>query len=199
MREEQTGSPSPLLHTPRPALKVGDFKEAMAHYVDWLGFQLDWEWREARGEPAIAALSRDHFTFMVNEHPDAVGPAAIHLEVENLPALVEEWNQRRPGAAVIRTAPPYEFPEAVVEDPWGNRLYFEGKLEAEEVARRETVAHEMRAFIAAELEAGRPLPTPEALRSAVGPPLGVAIEVLNGYPEYGALHAARNSDESRNS
>ena len=191
MRTEDPALSAAILHPPRPALKVGDFAEAVVHYVDWLGFRLDWEWREAPGEPAIGFLSRDQFSFMLNEHPDAIGPAAIHLDVQNLDTLVEEWDARRPGGAVIRSAPPYEFPEVVIEDPWGNLLYFEGKIEAEEAQRRKTVADAMRRWVRAELDAGRPLPTPAALRDAVGPPLGVAIEVLNEYPEYGALIAAR--------
>ncbi len=196
MSTEDPAPAAALLHPPRPALKVGDFSEAVAHYVEWLGFTLDWEWREAPGEPAIGFLSRDRFTFMINEHRDALGPAAIHLDVQNLDALVEEWDGRRPGAAVIRSVPPYEFPEAVIEDPWGNRLHFEGKLESEEAARRRTVADAMRRHVESELEAGRPLPAPEDLRRTVGPPLGVAIEVLNEYPEYAAPFRARR-DEGR--
>jgi catechol 2,3-dioxygenase-like lactoylglutathione lyase family enzyme len=184
-------SAEPELQAPRPALRVGDFARAIEHYVDWLGFRLDSEWREAPGMPAIGFLSRDHFVFMINEHPGAPGPASVHLDVSHLDSLAEEWNQRRPGSVTIRRAPPYEFPEVVIEDPWGNCLFFEGKLEAEEQARRAIVRQQMNAHVERELAAGRGLPTPEGLRDAVGPPLGVAMEVLNAYPEYGALHQAR--------
>ncbi len=187
----QTPRKSPVLHPPRPALAVGDFAQAKAHYVQWLGFNLDAEWREAPGMPAVGFLSRDRFTFMINEQPDAPGPASIHLDVSGLELLVEEWNQRRPDAVQINRAPPYEFPEVVIEDPWGNRLSFEGKIEAEERERRDQVRQEMKAFVDDVIKTGGQLPTPEALRETVGPPLGVAIEVLNEYPEYGALYALR--------
>ena len=198
-----TAKTEPILHAPRPAFRVGSFDQAIEHYVDWLGFTLDSEWREAPGTPAIGFLSRDHFVFMINEHPDAPGPSAIHLDVTNLDSLVDEWNRRRPDAAHVRRAPPYEFPEVVIADPWGNRLSFEGKIEAEEEQRRAIVRDQMRAFVDRELKAGRALPTPEALRAAVGPPLGVAIEVLNDYPDYGKLYQSRqrnrNSDEQADS
>ncbi|MDK1023881.1 MAG: hypothetical protein QGD92_06575 [Gammaproteobacteria bacterium] len=29
-----------------PVLGIGSYDEAVAHYVDWLGFDLDREWRE---------------------------------------------------------------------------------------------------------------------------------------------------------
>jgi catechol 2,3-dioxygenase-like lactoylglutathione lyase family enzyme len=183
----------PVLHPPRPAIRVGDFDQAIAHYVDWLGFTLDSEWREAPGQPAIGFLSRDHFVFMINEHPNVPGPASIHLDVSNLEVLAREWNERRPGSVTIHRAPPYEFPEVAIEDPWGNRLFFEGKIEAEEQERRALVHARMKSFVENEIEAGRPLPTPEALRDAVGPPLGTAIEVLNEYPAYGELFDARRA------
>ncbi len=187
----------PELHAPRPALRVGDFDQALAHYVGWLGFNLDSEWREAPGLPAVGFLSRGQFTFMLNEHPDAPGPASIHLDVTHLDTLAAEWNSRRPNSVEIQRAPPYEFPEVVIEDPWGNRLFFEGKLEAEEQQRRAEVFRQMQAHVDAELAAGRELPTPELLREAVGPPLGVAIEVLNGYPGYGELFDARRNAQEK--
>ena len=49
----------------------------------------------------------------------------------------------------------------------------------------------MKAYVEQQLADGKELPTPEVLRDAVGPPLGVAIEVLNDYPEYEALFQAR--------
>ena len=187
---------TPVLQAPRPAFRVGDFDQALAHYVTWLGFKLDWDWREAPGQPAIGSLSRDHCSFMINEHAEASGPAAIHLDVSNLEALAAEWNDRRPDAVSIHRAPPYEFPEVMVEDPWGNRLYFEGKDERKAQQRQQAVRERMRRHVERELDAGRELPTPEALRDAVGPPLGTAIEVLNEYPEYGALFDARRAAAS---
>lgn len=186
----------PFLHAPRPALGVGNFEEAVRHYVDWLGFRLDSEWREAPGEPAVGFLSRNDFVFMINDHPQAPGPCSIHLDVANLDRLAAEWNTRRPDSVTVRRAPPYEFPEVVIEDPWGNRLFFEGKIEAEEQIRRDAVRAEMQAYVEAQLEAGAGLPTPESLRDAVGPPLGVAIEVLNTYPQYGAAYEARQPDKA---
>jgi len=197
MSRQQPADPS--LHAPRPALRVGDFDAAIAHYVDWLGFHLDSEWREAPAQPAIGFLSRGRFVFMINEHPDAIGPASIHPDVDNLDSLVSEWNARRPGSVSIHTGPPCEFPEVVIEDLWGNRLSFEGKDEQVEEAHRQVVRERMRRYVAAELEAGRELPTPHALRDAVGPPIGVAMEVLNEQAGYGELFLKRQKAEQKDS
>ena len=187
--------PSPILHAPRPAFRVDDFQQALEHYVDWLGFNLDSQWQEAPGQPAIGFLSRDYFTFMINEHPSAQGPISVHMDVSNLEALVEEWNRRRPDSVFIHRAPPYEFPEVVIEDPWGNCFFFEGKDEAQEAKNRDLIRTRMRDHVDQLLAAGGALPTPEELRQAIGPPLGVAVEVLNQYPEYGELFRSRQAAE----
>ena len=174
---------------------MGDFAQAIEHYVDWLGFNLDSEWREAPGQPTIGFLSRDYFSFMINEHPSAQGPVSVHLDVSHLETLAAEWNQRRPGSVSIRRAPPYEFPEVVIEDAWGNCFFFEGKDEAQEEKNRDLIRTRMRDHVDQLLAAGQTLPTPEALREAVGPPLGVAIEVLNQYPGYAELFESRQAAE----
>ena len=177
-------SQTPVLQPLRPSVKVGDYQQAVEHYVNWLGFNLDWDWREAPGQPTIAAVSRDDVSFFLNESPASLGPISIHLNVKNLEALVAEWNTRRPGAAKILIGQPYEFPVVTIVDPWGNVFDFEGQNEATEQQRRNKVFPIMKQYIQDQLDAGRGFPTPEEVRDVVGPPLGVAIEALNEFEGY---------------
>ena len=186
---------TPVLETPRPVLRIDSLDAAVRHYVDWLGFELDWDWREGPGAPAIAAFSRDGFEFMVSESRDTPGPTRIHVNVRNFDALVSELNLRRPGSAQPRTEPPYEFTDLPVEDPFGNVFVFENQ-DAAALQRRDEVMPLMREFVRQELDAGREFPTPERLREAVGPPLGAAIEVLNEFPDYGDVFRARQSGQT---
>ena len=101
----------------------------------------------------------------------------------------------RPGSAEARIAPPYEFADLPIQDPFGNIVVFEGQDVAVEQERRNAVMPRMREFVQAELEAGRDFPTPEQIREAVGPPLGVAIEVLNEFPDYADVFRARRAEE----
>jgi catechol 2,3-dioxygenase-like lactoylglutathione lyase family enzyme len=184
---------TPVLGSARPVLRVDSYEKAVEHYVGWLGFTLDWDWREAPGTPCIASFSRDGVSFMINEHPDTLGPTQIHIPVKNFDALVDEWNGRRPGSAEPRIAPPYEFPDLPIEDPFGNVLVFEGPDEAARQSQRDTVMPKMREYVQRELDAGNGFPTPEQVREAIGPPLGLAIEVLNEFPEYGAAYEERRA------
>ncbi|MEM7364119.1 MAG: glyoxalase superfamily protein [Pseudomonadota bacterium] len=189
-------SRTPVLQPLRPALKVGDYDAAITHYVDWLGFNLDWDWREAPGQPTIASLSRDGVSFFISDAQDTShGPASIHLSVKNLDALVDEWNVKRPGSVKARIAPPYEFPDVPITDEWGNVFVFEGQNEQEEQKRRDAIRPKMRAYIQAQLDADRGFPTPEEVREVVGPPLGAAIETLNEFQGYGEAYNTRQKEK----
>ena len=179
----------PRIHTMVPVFAISSYKDAVAHYVDWLGFNLDWEWREAEGQPVIMAISRDEVAFMLNESPGRPAASDVVLHVENLAALADEWNARRPGSATVQVGPPYEIPTLTVTDPWGNTLSFQAENPVEQV--REENAPKMRAYIQRRLDEGEPFPTPEEVREAVGPVLGLAIEVLNEFSGYAEAFAAR--------
>ena len=174
-----------------PVFGITSHQEAVSHYVDWLGFNLDWEWREAPGLPVIMAISRDNVAFMLNEHRDSPAAADVRLQVNNLEELADEWNEKRPGSAVVRIELPYEFPELSIADPWGNRLTFHEDNSAEQERLRAENAPKMRDYIQKKLDDGMALPTPEEVRAAVGPVLGFAFEVLNEFPEHGEAHRAR--------
>ncbi|HCP99941.1 MAG TPA: hypothetical protein DIT99_04285 [Candidatus Latescibacteria bacterium] len=101
----------PKINSMVPVFGIDSYEEGVEHYVDWLGFKIDWEWREAPGQPVVMAISRDEVAFMLNEHPSTPRPSEVHLKVTYIDALVDEWNTRRPGSVTIRIGEPYEFPD----------------------------------------------------------------------------------------
>ena len=178
-----------------PVFGIDSYEDAKAHYVDWLGFTIDWEWREAEGQPVIMAISRDGASFMLDEyaHPTA---CTVTLKVTDLAGLVAEWDRRRPGGAKVVIEPPYEFPAVRVSDGCGNTLAFQEPLSASEQAARAANRERMRIHVRDLLEAGQPFPTPAELRGAIGPDLGTAIEVLNAFPGYATAYNARREDDA---
>ena len=69
---------APNIATIIPVFGIGSYDEAVAHYVDWLGFNLDWEWRSAPGRPVIMAISRPGVGLMLNEaNTSAVGSSLV--------------------------------------------------------------------------------------------------------------------------
>ena len=167
-----------------PVFGIGSYDEAVAYYVDWLGFNLDWEWREAPGRPVIMAISRDGVSLMLNEHPRSSSGSWLNLKVTDLGALAEEWNARRPDSVVVEVGPPYDIPTVSLRDPFGNRLDFEQPVSPKEQDARRRRASLMRDYIRQRLADGEACPTPEEVIEAIGRPLGLAMDILCEFPEY---------------
>lgn len=178
-----------------PVFGIASYADAKAHYVDWLGFTIDWEWREAEGQPVIMAISRDQAAFMLNEY-DEPAPSTVTLKVDDLASLAAEWNGRRPGSVEVAIEPPYEFPAVLIRDPCGNALHFQQSLTAAEEAVRAENRERMHEHVRARRAAGKPFPTPAELREAIGPALGTAIEVLNEFPDYAAAYDDRRPSDA---
>ena len=166
-----------------PVFGIASYDEAIAFYVDWLGFSIDWEWREGPGRPVIMSISRDGVSLMLNEYPDSPSASWLSLKVNDLSAFAGEWNARRPDSAAIDISPPYELPTVSFQDPFGNRLDFEQPISAEEQAARDERVPLMRSYIRRYQAHDGAYPTPEQVVEAVGGPLGLAIEVLGEFPE----------------
>ena len=183
------------IETMVPVFGIASYADAKAHYVDWLGFTVDWEWREAEGQPVIMAISRDAAAFMLNEY-DEPAPSTVTLKVDDLGSLAAEWNGRRPGSVEVAIEPPYEFPAVLIRDPCGNALHFQQSLTAREEAARAENRERMREHVRALRAAGKPFPTAAELREAIGPALGTAVEVLNEFPDYASAYDARRSPDA---
>ncbi len=167
-----------------PVFGIRSYKEAVAHYVDWLGFNLDWEWREAPGRPVIMAISRDGASLMLNEDDELAVGSWLTLRVTHLHALADEWNAKRPNSVIVAVEPPYDIPSVLLTDPFGNRMDFQQPVSAEEAEVRKRRASLMRDYIRQQLAGGNPCPTPEEVVEAIGRPLGLAMNILCEFPEY---------------
>jgi catechol 2,3-dioxygenase-like lactoylglutathione lyase family enzyme len=186
---------TPNIQSWYPVVGIRSWEQAREYYVDWLGFNLDWEWREAPGQPVIAMVTRDGLTLGLNEHEDAATGSWLSLAVADIQSLADEWNGRRPGSVEVVNGMPYEFPVVYLVDPFGNKIDVQQPLTVEEEKhRREVLVPKMREFISQQLADGKPVPTPEEVTAAIGPSVGLAIETLNEFPEYAEAFRTRRED-----
>lgn len=176
------GGPLPRLNDIVPVLGIASYDAAISHYIDWLGFTVDWEWREAPGKPVVMSISRDEISLMLCEGSAAQG-SWLTIRATNLDAFADELNTRRPHSVEVTIGPPYDLPELHVVDECGNRLVFGEELSAEESALREARRVSMREYIRRRIadDAGRP--SPDDIVNKVGGPVGLAVEVLSEFPE----------------
>lgn len=113
-----------------PILRIFDLTKAREYYLDFLGFQLDWEHRFEPGMPVYMQVSRDGLTLHLSEHHgDACPGSTVFVRMRGLDAFHAEitakgYGYLRPG--VERTF--YGSKCMQVIDPFGNRIRFDEAL-----------------------------------------------------------------------
>ena len=106
-----------------PVLSVGSYEETVSHYVEWLGFNVDWEYREEQ-LPFVISITRDGFSFMLTESETTTGSWTT-IYVSDVEAMSEELNSQRSDSVKIEIYPPNDIAQIHVIDPWKNLLVFE--------------------------------------------------------------------------
>ena len=119
----------PTISNVVPVLSVGSYEETVSHYVEWLGFNVDWEYREKQ-LPFVISITRDGFSFMLteldtsSESETSTGSWTI-IYVSDIEAVAEELNSRRSNSVKVQLYPPLNIAQVHVKDPWKNLLVFE--------------------------------------------------------------------------
>ncbi len=106
-----------------PMLYIEDYDQAKVFYIEWLGFQVDWEYRYGPEFPVYMQVSRDGLLLHLTEHKGDNPPGIkCHVEVDDLDALVHEWKSRRPGFNQKPHIAPWGAKHLTLKDPFGNEL-----------------------------------------------------------------------------
>ena len=119
----------PTISNVVPVLSVGSYEETVSHYVEWLGFNVDWEYRE-RQLPFVISITRDGFSFMLteldtsSESETSTGSRTV-IYVSDVEAMSEELNSRRSNSVKVQLYPPLNIAQVHVKDLWNNLLVFE--------------------------------------------------------------------------
>jgi catechol 2,3-dioxygenase-like lactoylglutathione lyase family enzyme len=114
-----------------PLLRIFDIARAREFYLDYLGFQLDWEHRFEPEAPVYMQVSRAGCVLHLTEHHgDCTPGSTVFLRVTGLERFHAEitakgYRYLRPG---IETAP-WGARVMEVADPFGNRLRFNEYLD----------------------------------------------------------------------
>jgi uncharacterized glyoxalase superfamily protein PhnB len=109
-----------------PILRIFDERKAREFYVDFLGFQVDWEHRFEPGLPLYLQVSRGGCVLHLSEHHgDCCPGAALRIEASELDAfhrelLAKNYGHARPGLQET----PWGSIDMSIHDPFGNRLTF---------------------------------------------------------------------------
>lgn len=122
------------LHAPVPILRIFDEAKAREFYLDFLGFQVDWEHRFEPGMPLYMQISRDSCVIHLSEHHGDASPGSAlrircdEVEAYNKVLLDKQYKYHRPGLQDQE----WGAREMSVQDGFGNRLVFFRELTAAE-------------------------------------------------------------------
>ena len=113
-----------------PTLRMTDYANSKAFYVEGLGFRIDWEHRFKANFPVFMQISRDGLAFFLTEHTgDCPVGGLIQLYVPD----VDAWFAEFQGRGVPVKEPPNERLQGLrsmtILDPDGNKLMISTRLE----------------------------------------------------------------------
>lgn len=111
----------------KPVFRIFDIEKALAFYVDWLGFTVDWEHRYEENFPLYMQVSMDDIVFHLSEHHgDATPGSKAFVEFTgSLPAyhrqlIDKNYKYNKPGLEEA----PWGGQYVQVIDPFGNTILF---------------------------------------------------------------------------
>ena len=109
-----------------PILRMFDESKAREFYLDFLGFQVDWEHRFEPGLPLYMQISKGGCVLHLSEHHGDSSPgAAVRIATGDLDAFQAELAAKRhPYARPEIEEMPWGTRDMSVRDPFGNRLTF---------------------------------------------------------------------------
>ncbi|WP_434653741.1 VOC family protein [Pseudomonas sp. R3-56] len=109
-----------------PILRIFDETKALAFYVDFLGFTVDWQHRFGDDYPLYVQVSRGDCVLHLSEHHgDCTPGSALRIETDELEAFQQQLmaKQYRYAHPQIQ-AMPWGSQDMTISDPFGNRLVF---------------------------------------------------------------------------
>ncbi|GAB3585412.1 glyoxalase superfamily protein [Hymenobacter daeguensis] len=118
-----------------PVFLIHDGPQALAFYIDWLGFHIDWEEQPNRERTYLQISRHDVLLHLSNSPADSAAGATVRVEVRGLPAYHRQLLNHAAPPMRPSLGPAYwnsRVLEMEVLDPFGNRLIFcePGALEA---------------------------------------------------------------------
>lgn len=109
-----------------PILRVFDESKTREFYIDFLGFNVDWEHRFEDDLPLYMQVSKgDCILHLSEHHGDSCPGSAMRIEVDNIDSyqkelLEKQYGNARPGIQ----DQPWGSRDMSISDPFGNRLVF---------------------------------------------------------------------------
>lgn len=115
-----------------PIIRIFDESKAREFYVDFLGFQVDWEHRFEVSMPLYMQISQGSLIIHLSEHYGDCSPgASLRIEVENVKVYHQFLSDQKYKYARPGLNREWGCDEICVTDPFGNKLTFYERMVAD--------------------------------------------------------------------
>ena len=176
---------------------IASYQDAKAHYVDWLGFNIEWQWRQNSGAPVLAQIQRNGVAIQLVEIEEHHSNIWIQILVDDIVELSKKLHKKRTNRVDLADNFPY-VRQINVQDLSGNLLVFEQLLITEKKQEMEQQTEKMRQFVRINIEKGKPFPNPNILTENFYPLASFstyfqASDDLFEFPDYAKTEAKDNS------
>lgn len=111
---------------PIPILRIFDEAKAVAFYVGYLGFKIDWQHRFDDGMPLYLQVSKQACVLHLSEHHgDSCPGSSLRIATVGLEAFQRQLSQKNyPYLNPAIERMPWGTNDLALKDPFGNRLIF---------------------------------------------------------------------------
>lgn len=115
----------PTFEKPIPILRMFDERKAREFYLDFLGFEVEFEHRFEADLPLYLGIQRDGLQLHLSEHHgDACPGSTVFIPMHNIERLRDELHAKRYGFGRPQIVQQGWGQVLEVCDPFGNRLRF---------------------------------------------------------------------------
>ncbi len=105
-----------------PVLLIIDLEKSLSFYIDILGFELDWTWRDTDGT-TFQQISQGRVRLYLKQVQAISVPGCLYLYVDD----VDRWHQRllqkNQPVDTLPSAKPWGNREMCLSDPDGNKVH----------------------------------------------------------------------------
>ena len=128
---------------PIPLFRILSYKTAVRFYVDFLGFQIDWEDRIKPTDPVYMQVSYNDLILHLSEFKKFDTNTIVFVETFNIQAFHAELQQRNLEITIQdiqRTT--WQTMQLEIEDPFGNLLRFNENIIKEDTNLPQSLINE---------------------------------------------------------
>ncbi len=112
-----------------PTFRILDYEKSIQFYVDFLGFNIDWEHRFGETEPVYMQVSKNGLTLHLTENERFQTEVIVFVKTKGIDSYYLEISKKDPSVPKVSSTP-WQTKQMEIEDPFGNLLRFNEAVSA---------------------------------------------------------------------